>query len=205
MQCIALNANPSESKKKADTRSMPKESFEKSATDTSTGKVLANSLIEKKLFLHCGIISILVLILDQVSKAIIKQYVGRTESITVIPGFFNIVNWRNTGAAFGMFAGNRWPLLAISIIFFIVVILNIRKISEGWTERYYAIALVLGGILGNSFDRIWREGKVIDFLDFYITNHHWPAFNVADSSICIGVGIFILSSIIRPEKTKLTK
>jgi signal peptidase II len=115
--------------------------------------------------------------------------------ITVIPGFFNIVKVGNKGAAWGMFSGHTWPLLAISLLFLVGMILFLRSLTEYHLERYYALALVAGGILGNSVDRIWRGGSVVDFLDFYIANlPHWPAFNVADSAICIGVGIYIISS-----------
>jgi signal peptidase II len=134
-----------------------------------------------------------VLILDQVSKTVIVEKV--TRPITVIPGFFNIVRVGNRGAAWGMFEGYTWPLLAISILFFVGMLFFLRSLTEGFLVRYYALAFVAGGILGNSVDRIWRGGAVVDFLDFYIAGYpHWPAFNVADSSIFIGVAIYILSS-----------
>lgn len=143
------------------------------------------------------------LILDQITKALIEKYV--TAKIVVIPGFFNIVHVGNSGAAWGIFSGYRWLLLAISIGFFLFVVFYFRKLTEGWPERYYALALVVSGIFGNSVDRIWREGIVVDFLDFYISKYHWPAFNVADSAICIGVGIYMISSFKRPEKEKESK
>ena len=145
----------------------------------------------------------ILLILDQVTKAIIEKYV--TETIAVIPGFFNIVHVGNPGAAWGIFAGHRWPLLAISIGFFLFVLFYFRKLTEGWPERYYALALVVSGIFGNSVDRIWRDGIVVDFLDFYVSKHHWPAFNVADSAICIGVGLYMISSFKRPETEKISE
>ena len=153
---------------------------------------------EKKLLIYCISITGIILIADQITKAIVEKYLDTT--IEVIPGFFSLVKVGNSGAAWGMFAGHRWPLLAISIIFFMGVIFFFRHLTEGWRERYYATALVLSGILGNSIDRIWRGGFVVDFLDFYVKRYHWPAFNVADSAICIGVGIFIISSWKRPAK-----
>ena len=153
---------------------------------------------EKKLLIYCISLTGFILLSDQITKAVIEKYLDLP--IEVIPGFFSLVKVGNSGAAWGMFTGQRWLLLAISILFFIGVICFFRSLTEGWHERYYATALVLGGILGNSVDRIWRGGFVVDFLDFYVGKYHWPAFNVADSAICIGVGIFIISSWIRPAK-----
>lgn len=153
---------------------------------------------EKALIIRCMVMTGLVLILDQVTKALIEKYI--TDPVPVIPGFFNIVRVGNPGAAWGILEGRLWLLLGISVGFLLFVIYSFRKLTEGWPERFYALALVVSGIFGNSMDRIWRNGKVVDFLDFYISKMHWPAFNVADSAICIGVGIYILSSFIRPQK-----
>ena len=73
----------------------------------------------------------------------------------------------------------------------------LRKLCDGYAERYTAILMVISGVIGNSIDRIWR-GEVVDFLDFYIKSYHWPAFNIADCAICIGVGLYTLSVIVRP-------
>ena len=154
------------------------------------------SRAERITLIRCMTLTGGLIILDQVTKAMIENYL--VHPISVIPGFFDIVKVYNTGAAWGMFAGHRWPLLAISITFFFFAIFFARKLTEGWPERYYSLALVISGIFGNSIDRIWRDGKVVDFLDFYIFKHHWPAFNVADSAICIGVGIYMISSLKRP-------
>jgi len=154
---------------------------------------------KKAIYLSCAI-SLSVLLGDQITKAVVEKYVN--EPITVIANFFNIVHVGNMGAAWGMFQNYPWMLFSISMIFFITVIAFFRTITEGWIERYYAAALVLGGVLGNSTDRIWRSGKVVDFLDFNLGFMRWPAFNVADSAICIGVAIFIISSMIRPTIDK---
>ena len=155
---------------------------------------------EKALLFRCLLLSGTMLLADQVTKALIEKNI--TCPIEIIPGFFSIVRVGNTGAAWGMLAGQQWLLLAVSVAFLLFMVFFFRKLTEGWPERYYALALVAGGILGNSVDRIWRSGTVVDFLDFYISRHHWPAFNVADSSICIGVGIYMLSSMLRPESEK---
>ena len=167
----------------------------------SDNKIIPESAEEKKLLIKCAVVSGLILIADQITKAAVEKYL--THSIYVISGFFSLAKIQNSGAAWGMFQGYRWLLLSISILFFIGVILFFRTLTEGWKERYFATALVLGGILGNSVDRIWRGGFVVDFLDFYIKGHHWPAFNIADSAICIGISIFIISSWKRPEKKQL--
>lgn len=169
----------------------------------SDHSIIPESKEEKKLLIWCTVLAGFILLADQVTKAVIEKYLTKTSE--VIPGFFSLVKVGNAGAAWGMFSGQRWILLAISIIFFLGVIFFFRSLTEGWRERYFATALVLGGILGNSVDRIWRGGFVVDFLDFFVAGKHWPAFNVADSAICIGVAIFILSSWKRPDKKKVSK
>ena len=157
---------------------------------------------EKKLLIYCISLTGLVLLSDQITKAIVEKYLDHP--IKVIPGFFSLVKVRNPGAAWGMLPGQRWPLLAISIVFSLGVIFFFRYLTEGWRERYYATALVLGGTLGNSIDRIWRGGYVVDFLDFFVGKYHWPVFNIADSAICIGVGIFVISYWKRPVKEEVS-
>ena len=156
-----------------------------------------NSREEKSLIIKCMVLTGAALILDQVTKALIEKYI--TNPVPVIPGLFNIVRVGNSGAAWGILEGRLWLLLGISLGFLLFVIFSFRKLTEGWPERFYALALVVSGIFGNSIDRIWRNGRVVDFLDFYIGKIHWPSFNVADSAICIGVGIYILSSLMRPQ------
>ncbi len=152
---------------------------------------------EKKLLSKCGIIFIILVGLDQVTKYLI---VSNSELIrkplVVIPGFFDIVSVRNTGAAWGMFNGNNVLLFIVALVAFVILILFFRSITERCLERYIALSFVLSGIVGNSIDRLFRK-SVVDFLDFYIASHHWPAFNVADSAICIGVCILVLSFLFR--------
>lgn len=146
--------------------------------------------------MRCAVITGLIIILDQLTKIAAENRI--TSPIKVIPGFFDLVFVKNTGAAWGILAGKGWLLLIISLIVFTLIVVFIRRITEGWPERYYSMALIAGGIAGNSIDRIWR-GSVVDFLDFYYGSYHWPAFNVADSAICVGVFVFIISSWIRPQ------
>jgi len=150
----------------------------------------------------CLSIAISILALDQGTKFLTERCI--TSSITVIPGLFNLVHVKNTGAAWGIMQGKGVILFAISMVVLVLLSVFIKKLAEGWMERYCAIALIAGGILGNSVDRIFR-GSVVDFLDFYVGSnpgHHWPAFNVADSAICVGVFIFIISSWSRPQPEK---
>jgi signal peptidase II len=150
----------------------------------------------KHLVMRCALLTGLIIVIDQVTKIFVETGIG--SPIKVIPGLFNLVFVKNSGAAWGILAGKGWLLLIISITVFILITVFIRRITEGWPERYYSMALITGGIVGNSIDRIWR-GSVVDFLDFYYGSYHWPAFNVADSAICVGVFIFIISSWIRPQ------
>lgn len=146
-------------------------------------------------YLKLAVISGLVVVLDQVTKLWIIKNLPLYHSITVIPGLFNVTHILNPGGAFGFMAHhnshlrNVLFLLASSIaICFIYFYYN----SVSKTEPLLAtgLALILGGAVGNLIDRI-RFGKVVDFLDFYIGNHHWPAFNVADSAITVGIAVFV--------------
>jgi len=144
---------------------------------------------------------IILLALDQLTKYWVVKEIPFGTRQTVIPGFFNLTHVTNTGAAWGILSGRYWLLLSISALVFLTAIWFMRTLTEGWTERYFAVFLILSGILGNSIDRIFR-GAVVDFLQFYIGKYAWPSFNIADSCICVGVFIYILSSLFRPERKR---
>ncbi|WP_029913445.1 signal peptidase II [Pelobacter seleniigenes] len=134
------------------------------------------------------------LILDQLSKGYIDTHFAIGESHRVIENFFHITYVRNPGAAFGMLAdsGFRLPFfLAISSIAIIGILWYSRRLAADKQWQLTALGLILSGAVGNMIDRL-RFGEVIDFLDAHWYSHHWPAFNVADSAICIGVGIMLL-------------
>ncbi|MBI3753933.1 MAG: signal peptidase II [Deltaproteobacteria bacterium] len=142
------------------------------------------------------LISLIVVILDQLTKAVITNYLILHQSIEVISGFFNITYIRNPGAAFGLFRNGgaffrALFLTGISIVALIVVFLVYRKIENNLPYRI-ALSLIAGGAVGNLIDRV-RFGEVTDFLDVYIGRYHWPAFNVADSAITIGVFLAVFS------------
>ncbi len=137
-------------------------------------------------------------VLDQATKILVLRNIGLHERITVIPGFFDLTHVTNKGAAWGMFHNLPWVPFGISILAFILLIVFLRKLSSGWPERCFALLMVASGIVGNCTDRLWH-GAVIDFLRFYWRNLEWPSFNVADSAICCGVTLFVISSFFRPE------
>lgn len=143
-----------------------------------------------------ALLALATLILDQATKAIMTRSLAPHGSITVIPGLFDLTYVHNRGAIFGLFSGLTEPwraiLLTIVPLAAIAVVLVITyRTPASHVRPLAALGLVLGGALGNLIDRI-RLGEVVDFLDWHLAGYHWPAFNVADSAICIGVGLLIL-------------
>jgi len=154
---------------------------------------------EKKVLFNAATLACLLILTDQVSKIAVEHYIARSQRIPVISGFFNLTFITNKGAAWGIMHGYGWLLLTIAIVVIIASFFFMRWLTEGWNERYYALFIIISGVIGNSIDRVWR-GEVVDFLDFYALDWHWPAFNIADSAICIGVGLYFLSVFLRPLK-----
>jgi signal peptidase II len=143
----------------------------------------------KNKYLQVGSIIGIVLVLDQITKYLIRTHVRLFDTITVIPGFFNITYVRNKGAAFGILSG--LPEFWRSAFFIGVTIVAVAAIGVlilKTTDRLpvYAFSLIAGGAVGNLIDRI-RFGEVVDFIQWYVRSHYWPSFNVADSAITIGV------------------
>mgnify|MGYP001073358475 CR=1 FL=1 len=137
-----------------------------------------------------------VVILDQITKAVILNQLPLYRSIPVIHGFFNITHIHNPGGAFGFFAEQSPWVRKIVFLFMssaaVVLVLYFYH-NTPRTHPWLAagLALIFGGAIGNLIDR-FRFGKVVDFLDFYLGSAHWPAFNVADSAITVGVTIFLI-------------
>ena len=156
---------------------------------------LLKNLEDKTKYIKLACIAGIIVILDLISKAIILNKIPLYHSIEVIPGFFSLTHIQNAGGAFGLLANQSSDVrdifflivssLAICLIFFLY-----KNTPKTHSLLAAGFALILGGAAGNLIDRI-RLGKVVDFLDFYIGNLHWPAFNVADSAISVGVVIFI--------------
>ena len=141
----------------------------------------------------------IIVLLDQVTKSIIQKKMLLHQSIPIIPDLFNLTYIRNPGAAFGLFArggGSLRTVFFISVSMIALAVLGILYAKAPIEARVmrWALALVTGGAIGNLIDRI-RFGEVIDFLDFYIGHYHWPAFNVADSCITIGIGLLIFHAV----------
>lgn len=152
-------------------------------------------------YLKLIIIVGLVVLFDQASKLVILKTLPLYHSVTVISGFFDITHVQNPGGAFG-FLSSQSPVVR-NIIFIVVSSLATCLIFYFYknTPKTHpllsaAFALILGGAAGNLIDRV-RFGKVVDFLDFYIGNLHWPAFNIADSAISIGMAILLFHMIFK--------
>jgi len=145
---------------------------------------------------HRFLLAGFVLLLDQATKAVIVARFSGYTVVPVIPGFFRLVRVENTGMAFGLFSDSSsplafWLLTLVSATVLGVVAFLLWKDSTSSSLGGLALAVILGGAAGNVVDRLAR-GKVIDFLDFYIGRHHWPAFNLADSAIVIGAVLLLL-------------
>ena len=153
--------------------------------------------------LHYLIVSAAVIGLDLWTKTLVLARIDLHEAVPLIRNFFQIVHVRNTGAAFGIGANADSRLIPLLLnagaiaVFCVVVVYAFRS---ALTDRLLqtGLHLILGGAIGNLLDR-FRFGYVVDFLDVYVGNHHWPAFNVADSAICIGIALLFLDMRKKPE------
>jgi signal peptidase II len=147
-------------------------------------------------------VSLPLYILDQLTKALVVSRISPEEMVAVIPGFFNLVQVHNTGAAFGMLRDNNLFFVVLSCSALIILaILGWKGVFVDGPSRW-ACALLVAGVAGNLTDRL-LHGHVIDFLDFILPVYgRWPAFNVADSCICIAAGLFVLASILDGKRRK---
>lgn len=143
------------------------------------------------------ILSIIVIIIDLGTKYLASQNLTYGQPVEVLP-FFNLTLLHNYGAAFSFLSNSNttWQVVVLSgiaLIVAIVIFVWLTRLPKNKNLTVCALALILGGALGNVYDRM-IHGYVVDFLDFHINNYHWPAFNIADSAICIGAVILILMS-----------
>jgi len=148
-----------------------------------------------------------ILLPDQWTKYVIVQKFRLYQGVEVIHGFFNIIHVRNTGGAFGIFGGEKGGIgsilfVVVSLIAIGAIVFLFVKTKENEKTLTLSFSLILSGAMGNLIDRL-RYGEVVDFLDFHLSAYHWPAFNVADSAICIGIGLMALELLIRDNKKKL--
>jgi signal peptidase II len=154
------------------------------------------------------ILSLIIIVADAWTKWLVASRIDLHESIPLIPDFVQLVHVRNTGAAFGIGANADsqlvpWLLNLGAIgVFFVVVAYAFRAAA---TDRVLqtGLHLILGGAIGNLIDR-FRLGYVVDFVDVFVKSHHWPAFNVADSAICIGIGLLFLDMRKKPDSGEVT-
>jgi len=160
--------------------------------------------------LQYAVLSLLIIVVDAYTKWLVTKNFDLNESRSVIPDFFQLVHVQNTGAAFGIGANSASRFVPMLLnfgaigVFTIVAVYSFRSsINDRLLQT--GLHLILGGAIGNLIDR-FRFGSVVDFLDFYVTlggnSHHWPAFNVADSAICIGIGLLFLDMRRKPAETE---
>jgi signal peptidase II len=141
------------------------------------------------------LIALFVLLLDRATKWVIAKNIALHGNIQVVPNFFRITHVENRGAAFGLFADSpsQWKiymLVLFSVVALVIVSALLWRNSHTMSTTGVGLSLILGGALGNLWDRL-VSGKVVDFLLFYVGQYQWPAFNVADSAIVIGAGLLI--------------
>jgi len=141
------------------------------------------------------LITLSVIVLDRLTKWTIARRLSLHDGIQVIPGFFRIIHAENPGAAFGIFADSpaQWKiglLISFSVIALLIVASLLWKNSHRLTTTGIGLSLILGGAIGNLWDRIVSR-HVVDFLLFYVGQYQWPAFNVADSAIVVGAGLLV--------------
>jgi len=145
-----------------------------------------------------------VVLLDQATKLMVLAKMPLYQSIAVLPGFFNLTHIRNPGGAFGFMAAGSPGIrnllfVGVSAIAMGLIVYFYRSTPKTHSFLASALALIFGGAVGNLIDRL-RFGEVVDFLDVYVNTYHWPAFNVADSLVCVGTALLVWV-IIRDEKT----
>jgi signal peptidase II len=146
-------------------------------------------------YLHLFFVANALIILDQYSKVMVVNHIHLYDSITIIDNFFSLTHIRNPGVAFGLFASLKLEYKAlifvgISTVAIIAILVIFHQTPVEKTRVHYGLILIFSGAVGNLIDRIHYK-EVVDFLDFYVGKYHWPAFNVADACITIGVGVMI--------------
>ena len=142
------------------------------------------------------LLALLVVLLDRWSKRLVATHVAMYTHIQIIPGFFRITHTENTGAAFSLFADSpsHWKtalLIGFSLIAMVIVSALLWKQARALTLTGIALSLILGGAVGNLWDRV-ASGRVVDFLLFYAKSYQWPVFNLADSAIVVGASLLVI-------------
>lgn len=150
------------------------------------------------------LLALFVVLLDRWTKRLVAAHIAMYSHIQVIPGFFRITHTENTGAAFSLFADSpsHWKtamLISFSVVAMIVVSVLLWKQARALTMTGIALSLILGGAVGNLWDRV-ASGRVVDFLLFYVKSYQWPVFNLADSAIVVGASLLVLEIIFGQPK-----
>ena len=137
------------------------------------------------------LLALVIIALEQITKAIIVNKMELGESIQVIENFLYITSHRNPGAAWGILAGKMWFFYIVTVVVIIALVFYIQKMAKTHMLVGVALALMLGGAIGNFIDRILHQ-EVVDFIDTYIFGYNFPIFNVADSALTVGVALLII-------------
>lgn len=142
------------------------------------------------------LLALLVVLLDRWTKRLVAARIGMYAHIQIVPGFFRLTHTENTGAAFSLFADSpsHWKtvlLIGFSMIAMVIVSVLLWKQTRPLTITGIALSLILGGAVGNLWDRL-ASGRVVDFLLFYVKQYQWPVFNLADSAIVVGAGLLVI-------------
>lgn len=154
---------------------------------------VSRSVVTRLLYLG---LSLLLFGLDRITKTLVVEWLPLHESVPVVEGFFHLTHVTNTGALFGLLSGLSSPFrgilfITVPVLAVILILMFQFRSREDDFLAQVGLSMILGGALGNLYDRI-SLGHVVDFLDFNLAGYHWPAFNIADSCICIGVGSLLL-------------
>jgi signal peptidase II len=145
------------------------------------------------------LLGLAVLIFDQLTKQAVRNHLIYGESRPIIENFFNLVYVRNDGAAWNILSGQGIILIMISISVLVLLFIYRRSFLQEQLSHRILLGLLVGGIAGNLVDRI-RFGWVTDFLDFQFGSYHYPSFNVADSAICIAIGLYVLTNLFQKKE-----
>jgi len=142
------------------------------------------------------LLALLVVLADRLTKHLVAARIAMYSHIQIIPGFFRLTHTENTGAAFSLFADspNHWKtalLIGFSTLAMIIVTFLLWRQSRPLTTTSIALSLILGGAVGNLWDRV-ASGRVVDFLLFYVKQYQWPVFNLADSCIVVGASLLVI-------------
>lgn len=154
-----------------------------------------------------AVISITGIVIDQVTKIAIVRNMQLFDSYPVVENFFHITYVRNRGAAFSFLSDASWRLpffITVSVVAALVILIAFQRLRDDQKFAHTSLALIFSGAVGNLIDRV-RLGEVIDFLDAHWYRHHWPAFNVADSLICVGVFLLAIDMILEEKRIKAEK